>query len=130
MGDNPLGSAGVHARTFRLPEQPEFRLRTLGPRVLDEVPPRELVEVMRRIGADGAADSDERVLRETPRLYDRVSLTQAARSVLTSLLDLLPRGGAGGLTGAGNGRVSIEVSPELAHDTDATVAEAQKLPVG
>lgn len=49
--------------------------------------------------------------------------------MLTSLLDLLPRGGAGGLTGAGNGRVSIEVSPELAHDTDATVAEAQKLPV-
>ena len=38
----------------------------------------------------------ERVLRETPRLYDRASLTQAARSVLTSLLDLLPRGGAGG----------------------------------
>ena len=33
-------------------------------------------------------------------------------------------------TGGFDGRVSIEVSPELAHDTDATVAEAQKLPVG
>ena len=30
-------------------------------------------------------------------------------------------------TGGFDGRVSIEVSPELAHDTDATVAEAQKL---
>jgi len=30
-------------------------------------------------------------------------------------------------TGGVDGRVSIEVSPELAHDTDATVAEAKKL---
>lgn len=30
-------------------------------------------------------------------------------------------------TGGFDGRVSIEVSPELAHETDATVAEAQKL---
>ncbi len=30
-------------------------------------------------------------------------------------------------TGGVDGRVSIEVSPDLAHDTDATVAEAQKL---
>ena len=30
-------------------------------------------------------------------------------------------------TGGVDGRVSIEVSPDLAHDTDATIAEAQKL---
>jgi len=93
--DNPLGTPGVHARTYRLPDQ-EFRLRELGPRGLDEVPTRELLEVMRGIADDHPWADDERVLRETLRLYDRVSLTQAARSVLEPVLSLLRRGGGGG----------------------------------
>ncbi|GAA3870188.1 AAA domain-containing protein [Tessaracoccus defluvii] len=89
VGDDPLGASGVHARTYRLPEQPEFRVRELGPRTLDEVPPRELVEVMRRIRDANPAADDEQLLRETLRLYDRVSLTQAARAVLVPVLTLL-----------------------------------------
>ncbi|HSO69438.1 MAG TPA: AAA domain-containing protein [Arachnia sp.] len=95
VGDNPLGTSGVHSRTYRLPEQQEFRLRELGPRTLDEVPPRELLEVMRRISDANPSADDEQLLRETLRLYDRVSLTQAARSVLEPVLSLLRRGGAG-----------------------------------
>ena len=89
VGDNPLGTSGVHSRTYRLPEQQEFKLRDLGPRTLDEVPPRELAEVMRRIRHDNPTADDEQVLRETLRLYDRVSLTQAARAVLVPVLNLL-----------------------------------------
>ncbi|CAL8971697.1 hypothetical protein TESS_TESS_00288 [Tessaracoccus sp. O5.2] len=79
----------MQSRTYRLPEQPEFRVRDLGPRTLDEVPPRELVEIMRRIREANPAADDEQLLRETLRLYDRVSLTQAARAVLVPALNLL-----------------------------------------
>ncbi|MHA6507823.1 AAA domain-containing protein [Tessaracoccus sp. Y1736] len=89
VADNPLGTAGVYSRTYRAPEQQEFRLRELGPRTLDEVPPRELLEVMRRIRDDNPSADDEQLLRETLRLYDRVSLTQAARTVLVPVLTLL-----------------------------------------
>ena len=40
------------------------------------------------VGDDPSAD-DEQLLRETLRLYDRVSLTQAARTVLVPVLTLL-----------------------------------------
>ncbi|MHA6523537.1 AAA domain-containing protein [Tessaracoccus sp. G1721] len=95
VADNPLGTSGVHSRTYRLPGQEEFRLRELGPRVLDEVPPRELLELMRRISDANPPSSEEQLLRETLRLYDRVSLTQAARSVLLPVLTLMRRDGAG-----------------------------------
>ena len=36
--DNPLHDPGIQPCTYRLPNQPRLVLRTLGPRILDEVP--------------------------------------------------------------------------------------------
>lgn len=51
--DNPLGESGVKPRTYRLPDQPEVRMRHLGPRSFDEVPPGELAALL-----DHAAERD------------------------------------------------------------------------
>jgi very-short-patch-repair endonuclease len=56
--DDPLQESGVKPRTYRLADQPEVRLRTLGPRTLDHVPPRELAELLRQAAADHGWDND------------------------------------------------------------------------
>lgn len=45
--DNPLGESGVKPKTYRLPDQPLARVRPLGPRALEEVPPLELAARLR-----------------------------------------------------------------------------------
>ena len=39
--DAPLGEHGIQPRTYRLAEQPQARARTLGPRTLEDIPPRD-----------------------------------------------------------------------------------------
>ncbi|WP_232519750.1 AAA domain-containing protein [Actinosynnema pretiosum] len=56
--DNPLAETGLKARTYRLPDQPEVRLRHLGPRALEEVPPSELLALMAHATAQGAPDGE------------------------------------------------------------------------
>ena len=46
LADNPTGESGVKPKTFRLPTQSEVRVRELGPRTLDEVPPSELAALI------------------------------------------------------------------------------------
>ncbi len=46
LADNPTGESGVKPKTYRLPTQPAVRVRELGPRALDEVPPSELAALI------------------------------------------------------------------------------------
>lgn len=46
LADNPTGESGVKPKTYRMPTQPEVRVRELGPRSLDEVPPSELAALI------------------------------------------------------------------------------------
>lgn len=60
IADNPMGESGVKPRTYRLPTQPVIRVRDLGPRTLDEVPPSELADLMSSTAAGLPAGWDDR----------------------------------------------------------------------
>ena len=90
--DNPLNEQGVKPRTYRLPDQPTVRLRQLGPRSLEEVPPRELAELMVRAATKHGWGNDERLYRAvlawlglkrlTPNVDKRLyGVSQLARSL-------------------------------------------------
>lgn len=89
VGENPAGSRGADQRTYRLPDQPEYRLREPGPRALDEIPHRELAEVMRMHGGADPSTDAEQVFRDTLHVYGRSSLTRVAREQLEPGLNLL-----------------------------------------
>ncbi|MEU8631949.1 AAA domain-containing protein [Amycolatopsis sp. NPDC048633] len=82
--DNPLSERGIKPRTYRLPDQPEVRLRLLGPRSFDEVPPSELAAlfdyVTERDGNLGEEALQRAVLEllGLKRLTDNVKIRFAA----------------------------------------------------
>lgn len=88
--DNPLGESGIKPRTYRLPGQPEVRMRQLGPRSLDEVPPAELAamldHVAERVGdvSEGALQRAVLELLGLKRLTDNVKSRFAAVQALRS----------------------------------------------
>ncbi|NKE58587.1 AAA family ATPase [Lentzea sp. PSKA42] len=88
--DNPLGESGIKPRTYRLPGQAEVRLRQLGPRSLDEVPPAELAamldHVAERVGdvSEGALQRAVLELLGLKRLTDNVKSRFAAVQALRS----------------------------------------------
>ncbi|GIF09383.1 AAA domain-containing protein [Actinoplanes siamensis] len=81
--DNPLRDPGIQPCTYRLPSQPRLLLRTLGPRVLDEVPPAELAMVMAVHAGRLGWDNREAVFRATLETYGRRSLTEVAATRLS-----------------------------------------------
>ncbi|MFD5825984.1 AAA domain-containing protein [Lentzea sp. NPDC060358] len=78
--DNPLGESGIKPRTYRLPDQPEVRVRHLGPRALDDVPPAELAALFAHVGGRGDEASQRAVLEllGLKRLTDNVKSRFAA----------------------------------------------------
>ena len=93
VGSDPLGTPGIKFRTFRLPDQTTYKLREPGPRALDEMPPEEVMEVMKHVNAENSELTNEEVLRKVLRLYGRTSLTQAARDELEPVLELIRSAG-------------------------------------
>lgn len=91
VSDNPLQRPGIKPKTFRLSDQPAVRLRTLGPRTLDEVPPAEIAAAMHVAQRDFDAISDEEIMRHTLWLFGRKSLTQAVRDQMDPVLALVRR---------------------------------------
>jgi very-short-patch-repair endonuclease len=63
--DNPLGEPGVKPRTYRLLNQPTVRVRNLGPRTLEQVPPLELASLLSSVAQRCGWDSEETLYRET-----------------------------------------------------------------
>jgi very-short-patch-repair endonuclease len=87
--DNPLGEVGIKPATLRLPDQPEVRIRPLGPRSFDQIPPAELAAVMAEeaepLGwADAAA-----VYRATMARYGIRQLGSAIRARLEEVARLV-----------------------------------------
>jgi len=70
--DDPLSEGGVKPKTYRLLSQPEGLLRELGPRTLDQVPPRELAAVLANLASENGWSDEEALfsgagsLRNTP----------------------------------------------------------------
>ncbi len=61
--DAPLGEPGIRPRTYRLPGQPEARLRILGPRPFEDVPPLELARVVAAMRVERGSHSEADVYR-------------------------------------------------------------------
>lgn len=88
LAENPLNQAGVKPRTYRISSHPEIKLRSLGPRNLDEVPPTELAAAMELAQSQYGATSDDDIMRYTLWIYGRKSLTQTVRETLAPILQL------------------------------------------
>ena len=86
VDDDPLGEVHRQFRTYRLPEQPDVWQRTLGPRTLELVPPRELAALMGALrGSQGFAEDDAlyrevlyryKLKRLTPKAVNRLKLVK------------------------------------------------------
>ena len=61
--DDPLSESGVKPKTFRLPSQPQYIVRTLGPRILEQVPPLRAAEVLAAVGGQRGWLDEELVFR-------------------------------------------------------------------
>lgn len=91
IADNPLKESGVKPRTFRLPTQAEVVPRELGPRTLELVPPAELAYHLALLSSGSEVPSDEELFRAVLDLLGLKRLTENAKSVLSSALDLAQR---------------------------------------
>lgn len=67
---------------------PPVRVRELGPRALDEVPPSELAELVRRLAAAGATDLPRAVLDA----YGLVRMTSKAEALLQRAMEVADAG--------------------------------------
>ena len=86
--DNPEGRKLIEERTYRLPGQPEVRLRLLGPRSIDQVPPRELAVLLRDTADRVGWDDTETLFRITINRLGQHRLTTKATSILQTARDL------------------------------------------
>ncbi|MFC5947050.1 AAA domain-containing protein [Pseudonocardia lutea] len=87
--DTPLGEAGHKHATFRLPDQPEVRVRPRGVRYFDQIPPAELAAVMAE-EADGLGWSDpSAVYRATIARFDVRQLGSLIRARLDQVAPLV-----------------------------------------
>lgn len=85
--DNALSESGVKPRTYRLPSQPLFVVRELGPRSLDQVPPRELAALMRdAAGTAGWADEED-LFR---RVLEQYGVQRLTNNAITQLRRVRP----------------------------------------
>ncbi|NNN08718.1 MAG: AAA family ATPase [Acidimicrobiaceae bacterium] len=90
IDDDPLGEGSRQLQTYRLPEQPEVKQRTLGPRTLEIVPPRELAALMEAVRRRQKSIEREALFREVLNRYELKRLTpktmQRLNIVKTKLL--------------------------------------------
>ncbi|GAA2998643.1 hypothetical protein GCM10010483_49380 [Actinokineospora diospyrosa] len=82
--EDPLGEAGVKPRTYRLSGQPPFRLRQLGPRSFEEVPPAELAGLLDHAAANEPAAGEQALYRAVLQLLGLKRLTDNVKSRLSA----------------------------------------------
>ncbi len=93
--ENPLGEAGVKPKTFRTPAQPRVDARELGSRTLDSVPPAELAQHLSDVASGDVSLTDEQLFRAVLDLLGLKRLTENARGVLGSAMELADLTGNG-----------------------------------
>jgi very-short-patch-repair endonuclease len=85
--DNPLGDAAARQQTYRLPHQPSVRVRALGTRNFEEIPPEELATLI-ALAADSIGwDNEETLFRTT---LDMLGLKRLTTGVMERLQTVLP----------------------------------------
>ena len=87
--DNPLGESGFKPATLRLPDQPEVRVRALGARSFDQIPPAELAAVMAEEAAGFGWGDPTAVYRATMLRYDNTKLGHVIRARLEQIAPLV-----------------------------------------
>jgi Tannase-like family of unknown function (DUF6351) len=75
LASDPLDEGGQKWKTFRVPGQPEIRLRQLGPRTLSDIPPAELAGALQAVRLQDGA-TEEAWFRAVLDRYGLVRLTQ------------------------------------------------------
>jgi hypothetical protein len=88
LADDPLGESGVKPRTYRLPDQPVVRVRQLGMRPFEHVPPRELASVIARVADELGWDNEEAVYRATLEKFGLKRLTANVHERFRAMLPL------------------------------------------
>jgi very-short-patch-repair endonuclease len=78
--DNPLDERGIKPRTYRLPDQSEVRLRLLGPRSFDEVPPSELAALLDHVAERDGNIGEEALQRAVLELLGLKRLTDNVKN--------------------------------------------------
>lgn len=78
VADNPLDEGGVERRTYRLPNQVDVRVRQLGTRGLEDVPPLELATLLARVAEEYGSSDLEMLYRAT---LDRLGLRRLTPNV-------------------------------------------------
>ncbi|QFZ18823.1 AAA domain-containing protein [Saccharothrix syringae] len=87
--DDPLGEGGVKPRTYRLPGQPEVRMRHLGPRSLDEVPPAELAALLDHVAERDGNPGGEALQRAVLELLGLKRLTDNVKNRFAAVRALM-----------------------------------------
>lgn len=87
MDDNPLSDRGVKPMTYRLPSHPLTIVRELGPRSLEQVPPRELAAVMRKVATKTGWGEEHEVFRA---VLDQYGLRRLTANVVAHLRRVRP----------------------------------------
>ncbi|WP_166789254.1 MULTISPECIES: AAA domain-containing protein [unclassified Cryobacterium] len=88
VADNPLADSGMKPKTFRLPHQPEVRLRHVGPRSLEHIPPTELATLMEAL-RKRHDHGQEALMRATLDAVGLKYMTSGVREKLLGVQNLL-----------------------------------------
>jgi len=86
--DDPLGLGDPALCAYRMPDQPLTRWRTLGPRAVEQVPVRELAEMVAEVGADIGWRDRKEVLRRALRMLGQAEITDRAVAAFALALPL------------------------------------------
>ncbi|HEV2782295.1 MAG TPA: AAA domain-containing protein [Actinophytocola sp.] len=88
--ENPLQSQGLRSRTYRLPDQPSVRVRTLGPRAFEHLPPAELAAMLSLAATVTGWSDEEALYRTTLDLLGLKRLTPNISDHLRAVRTLTP----------------------------------------
>lgn len=90
VSDDPLRKRAAEYFTYRLPDQPDARLRELGPRPLREVPPRELARLLEALAHELGRPGTEELFRAALHRLGLQRLTDNVHAQLFAALTLTP----------------------------------------
>jgi very-short-patch-repair endonuclease len=83
--ENPLGETGVKPCTYRLPNQPAVRVRYLGPRPFEEIPPKELAALVDDVAEGVDRDDEEALSRAVLEMLGLQRLTDNVKKRLATV---------------------------------------------
>lgn len=90
--DDPLGLGDPGLMAYRTPDQPLSRWRVLGPRVVEQVPPRELAEVMAHHAESLGWSQQGALFRAVIKQFGQTRLTGNASAALERVVGLAQSG--------------------------------------